>query len=72
MDDEPFRLESPPDELWRLPRVAHRLGVPLEKAVAMRNRGQFPRVHCRRGKDRHPLWAPEDVIAWGKRRGYIA
>jgi hypothetical protein len=58
-DDPPFRLESPPDELWSKARLAREFGI-TEREVDERVRtGRIPGPWTRRR--RRPLWAPEIV-----------
>jgi hypothetical protein len=57
--DEPFRLESPPNELWSRRRMASEFNVTEPTIDRWARDGRIPRPWThRRGR---PLWAPETV-----------
>jgi hypothetical protein len=57
--DEPFRLESPPNELWSRRRVASEFGVAESTIDGWVRTGRLPQPWTRRHG--RALWAPEVV-----------
>jgi hypothetical protein len=58
----PFRLESPPNELWNRRRLAGEFGVDEGQIDRWVVSGYLPRPWCRRGRFKKPMWAPEQVV----------
>jgi hypothetical protein len=59
IQEPPFRLEAPPNELWSRKRMASEFGVTEATITRWAQSGQIPRPWTRRRG--RPLWAPETI-----------